>query len=485
MCWWFRCRGRVVAVGGLAGLPDGIGAWPCWASRWCCRWPPGAAGRDAALGGPGRWCARLATCTRRTCATSDRGGGAPVATRRAGENLYWLGRYTERATHTAQLAPVAQQASGRCAATPSAPLRKWISQMQAHAGSPAAASLEFNLRAMHLVAASCANDSPTRIGTPGCARWKIVGTTSPPTPWQALVELEQAQHQDMTPDGPGRRWALAAPSNGWTTCRKRCWLRWKTGADADPTGASAVAAALGTPPQPTDLHQPAHTWRGRPAKPTLAGRGSAGFAQQAARLPGIDAMAARFAACPIRRFGWRGRPAPASSLDEARRLPTPTHASQCARQADAVTALPQPGACGRAAHGRVDAPTHPMRLAITHDTRYDYTGGAPRPAHCVPTALPYGLPTGGCASDARQPRTRSIGRAQPGRLWQCPPVLGLAPCTSQLRVVARSQVNTRFTAALRSQMAWAAWRAAGMACGRALGSRRRVRTALAHAPLAC
>ena len=267
----------------------------------------------------------------------------PVATRRAGENLYWLGRYTERATHTAQLALVAQQALGGAQQPTSAPLHAWIVQMQTHLGGPAAARLEFNLRAMHL-AATALRERFTH------AHWERLLRTvedcrhdEPAHTLAGLVELEQAQHRDMTPDAAWQLMGMGRTIERLDNLSQTLLAALETGAAADPADADAVAQLLGTPPQPTDLHSLLTHGVADPHNPRSLAAVAQALRTQLARLPGAsDAMAARFAALPDPALWLARAPGmPSINLDEARAALTHPlrHASQCARQlADCVTA---------------------------------------------------------------------------------------------------------------------------------------------------
>ena len=150
MCWWFRCRGGLAigglcrtcltALAGLAGRATGTAG-----SR-------RAAGRDAALGWP--WpMVHMA------------GNLYPAHWQRQRNQRPWRRALWQRAAPgkpvlagTLHRARHAYGAAGPCGATGSGAQQphlhrcKWIVQMQAHLGGPAAASFEFNLRAMHLAA---------------------------------------------------------------------------------------------------------------------------------------------------------------------------------------------------------------------------------------------------------------------------------------------------------------------------------------------
>lgn len=268
----------------------------------------------------------------------------PVATRRAGENLYWLGRYTERATHTAQLAHVAQQALSGAQQPTSAPLHAWIVQMQTHLGGPAAARLEYNLRAMHL-AATALRERFTHshwerlLRTVEDARHNELAHTL-----AGLAELTQAQHQDMAHDAAWQLMGIGRAIERLDNLSQTLLAALETGAATDPTGAHAVAQLLGTLPQRMDLQSLLTHSVADPHNPRSLATVVQALHTQLAGLPSgdSDAMAPRFAALPDPAL-WLalGHGRPSTSLDEARTALTERlrHAGQCARQlADAVTA---------------------------------------------------------------------------------------------------------------------------------------------------
>ena len=268
----------------------------------------------------------------------------PVATRRAGENLYWLGRYTERATHAAQLAQMAQHAQDAAQQPTGAALRAWIDQLQTHGGGSATAGLAYNLRAMHL-AATALRERFTH------AHWEHLLRTvegfqhaGPAHTLASLEALAQTQQQDMAHDAAWQLMGIGRAIERLDNLSQALLAALETGAAADPVGAKAMARLMGMPPQPTDLHNLLTHGVADPNNPSSLAATAHGLRAQLARLSGAasDAMAPRFPSLPdpalwlAHSHGTQG-----TGLDQARATLTERlrHASQCARQlASSVTA---------------------------------------------------------------------------------------------------------------------------------------------------